>query len=63
MWDMVICYHFLSPLAELFHIMQPDPYIQFLENWIPGIGEDTKLHDQLHVHFDLDLALMMRQDF
>ena len=24
--------------------MEPDPYIQFLENWIPGIGEDTDLH-------------------
>jgi hypothetical protein len=23
--------------------MEPDPYIQFLENWIPGIGEDTDL--------------------
>ena len=37
--------------------MEPDPYIQFLENWIPGIGEDTKLHDQLHVHFDLGFSV------
>ena len=37
--------------------MQPDPYIQFLENWIPGIGEDTKLHDQLHIHFDLGFSV------
>ena len=37
--------------------MEPDPYIQFLENWIPGIGEDTKLHDQLHVHFGLGFSV------
>ena len=37
--------------------MEPDPYIQFLENWIPGIGEDTKLHDQLHIHFDLGFSV------
>ena len=37
--------------------MEPDPYIQFLENWIPGIGEDTKLHDQLHTHFDLGFSI------
>ena len=37
--------------------MEPDPYIQFLENWIPGIGEDTKLHDQLHKHFDLGFSV------
>ena len=37
--------------------MQPDPYIQFLENWIPGIGEDTKFHDQLHIHFDLGFSV------
>ena len=33
--------------------MEPDPYIQFLENWIPGIGED----DQLHIHFDLGFSV------
>ena len=37
--------------------MEPDPYIQFLENWIPGIGEDTRLHDQLHLHFDLGFSI------
>ena len=37
--------------------MEPDPYIEFLENWIPGIGEDTKLHDQLHIHFDLGFSV------
>ena len=37
--------------------MEPDPYIQFLENWIPGIGEDTKLHDQLHIHFGLGFSV------
>ena len=29
----------------------PDKYVQFLENWLPGIGECTELHDHLHVHF------------
>jgi hypothetical protein len=38
-------------------MMEPDPYIQFLENWIPGIGEDTKLHDQLHIHFGLGFSV------
>lgn len=33
--------------------IEVDPYIQFLENWIPGIGESTDLHDQLHMHFRL----------
>ena len=27
-----------------------DPYVQFLENWISGIGECTEFHD----HFGLD---------
>ena len=36
--------------------MEPDPYIQFLENWIPGIGEDTDLHDELHCHFRLGFS-------
>ena len=37
--------------------MQPDPYIEFLENWMPGIGECTELHDQLHTHFRLDFSI------
>ena len=37
--------------------MEPDPYIQFLENWIPGIGECTELHDQLHDHFRLGFSV------
>ena len=37
--------------------MEPDPYVQFLENWIPGIGESTELHDQLHIHFDLGFEI------
>jgi len=37
--------------------MQPDPYIEFLENWIPGIGECTELHDQLHGHFRLSFSV------
>ena len=36
---------------------QPDPYIQFLENWIPGIGEDTELHDELHQYFGLGFSV------
>ena len=35
----------------------PDPYVLFLENWIPGIGEDTKLHDQLHLYFNLGYSI------
>ena len=35
----------------------PDPYVQFLENWIPGIGECTELHDKLHDHFGLDFSV------
>ena len=37
--------------------MQPDPYIEFLENWMPGIGECTELHDDLHVHFHMDFSV------
>ena len=37
--------------------MEPDPYVQFLENWIPGIGESTELHDHLHKHFDLGFSV------
>ena len=36
---------------------EPSPYVQFLENWIPGIGECGELHDQLHVHFGLDFSV------
>ena len=36
---------------------KPDPYVQFLENWIPGIGECEELHDQLHIHFGLDFTV------
>ena len=42
-WDMVIV-SFLVTMYKF--ILEPDPWIQFLEN----LGEDTKLHDQLHVH-------------
>ena len=35
----------------------PSPYVQFLENWIPGIGESDELHDQLHIHFNLDFSV------
>ena len=31
--------------------------MQFLENWIPGIGECTELHDKLHDHFELDFSV------
>lgn len=37
----------------LTQVMEVDPYIAFLENWIPGIGESTELHDNLHEYFDL----------
>ena len=36
---------------------KPDPYIEFLENWIPGIGEPTILHDLLHDHFRLGFSI------
>ena len=36
---------------------KPSPYVQFLENWIPGIGECEELHDALHVHFGLDFTV------
>lgn len=35
----------------------PSPYVQFLENWIPGIGEPEELHDKLHIHFGLDFGV------
>ena len=34
----------------------PDPYVQFLQNWIPGIGECTELHYKVHDHFGLDFS-------
>jgi hypothetical protein len=37
--------------------MAVSPYVQFLENWIPGIGETTALHDSLHSHFKLDYSV------
>ena len=37
--------------------MEPVPYIEFLENWIPGIGECTELHDDLHLHFNLGFSV------
>ena len=37
--------------------MEIDPSIEFLENWIPGIGECTELHDDLHVHFRMDFSV------
>ena len=36
---------------------KPDPYVQFLENWMPGIGECEELHDQLHDHFGMDFTV------
>ncbi len=35
----------------------PDPYVEFLENWLPGIGECTELHDDLHKHFRLGFSI------
>ena len=37
--------------------MKPDDIVQFYENWIPGIGESTELHDQLHEHFGLGFSV------
>ena len=37
--------------------MEVDPYIQFLENWIPGIGECTELHDNLHKYFNVGFSI------
>lgn len=36
---------------------KPDDFVQFFENWIPGIGECTELHDDLHIHFGLDFSV------
>ena len=36
---------------------QPNQYVEVLENWIPGIGECTELHDCLHDHFGLDFSV------
>ena len=38
-------------------VMQPDDLVQFYENWIPGIGECTELHDELHAFFGLDFTI------
>lgn len=38
-------------------IMEVDPFIQFLENWMPGIGECTELHDSLHEYFDINYSV------
>lgn len=37
--------------------LKPDDIVLFYENWIPGIGECTKLHDQLHEHFNLGYSV------
>ena len=37
--------------------MKVNKVVQFLENWIPGVGEPTELHDQLHLHFGLDYSV------
>ena len=37
--------------------MELNPAIEFLENWIPGIGESTELHDELHCHFHMDFSV------
>ena len=37
--------------------MELNPAIEFLENWIPGIGESTELHDELHCHFHMDFTV------
>lgn len=37
--------------------MEVDPYIEFLENWIPGIGECTELHDNLHSYFNVGFSI------
>ena len=34
----------------------PNDFVQLLENWMPGIGECTELHDHLHNHFSLDFT-------
>ena len=36
---------------------KPSQYVQLLENWIPGIGECTELHDNLHRHFSLGFSV------
>jgi hypothetical protein len=35
-----------------------DPRVQRLENWMPGIGEPTEVHDFLHQRFDLGFTLL-----
>ena len=47
----------MAEIQGLYVEDKPSPYVQFLENWIPGIGEPEDLHDQLHVHFGLDFSV------
>lgn len=37
--------------------MKPDDLVQFYENWMPGIGECTELHDELHEYFNLGFTV------
>ena len=37
--------------------MKPDDLVQVLENWMPGIGECTELHDQLHKYYKLGFGV------
>lgn len=37
--------------------MKPDDLVQFYENWMPGIGECTELHDELHEYFGLGYSV------
>ena len=36
---------------------EPSGYVLLLENWIPGIGESTDLHDELHIYFKLGFSI------
>ena len=35
----------------------PDDLVQFYENWMPGIGECTELHDALHEYYGLGFSV------
>ena len=37
--------------------MKPDDVVQFYENWMPGIGECTELHDELHDYYNLGFSV------
>jgi hypothetical protein len=37
--------------------MELNPLVELLENWLPGIGESTAIHDELHCHFHLDFSV------